>query len=64
MTNYIIYWTSTITGFNGQGTHAFSNIDIINMYIKKLNKKYPYIIHKSIIAPSGTPLLEINDIEY
>ena len=62
MTNYIINWTSKITGFTGQGTHAFSNVDIINTYIKNLNKKYPYIIHKSIIAPCGTPLLEINEI--
>ena len=56
---YIIYWTSTITNFSGQGTHAFENVNTIDYYIKKLNKQYSYIIHKAIIAPKGTPLLNI-----
>jgi len=60
MTNYIIRWTSDITGFTGQGTHAFSNLNIINKYLQNINKKYPYITHIAICAPIGTPLLKIN----
>ena len=60
MANYIISWTSNITGFTGQGTHAFSKLNIINEHLKKINKQYPYITHIAIRAPLGTPLLKIN----
>lgn len=60
---YIIKWTSKITDYSGQGTHAFTNIKTINDYIIKLNIKYKNIIHHyKIIAPENTPILDINNI--
>jgi len=58
MTKYVIFWRNTITGHEGNGTHAYENLSVVLESIYILNKQYPDIHHYYKIVSQDTPLVQ------
>lgn len=57
MTKYVIFWRNTITGQEGNGTHAYERLSVVLESIRFLNKVHPDIHHYYEIVSPDTPLL-------
>ena len=56
---FILKWKSLITGYTGQGSHAFPDYNSIIYYIDSIKDKDRYIIYEAVKASNRTPLLDI-----
>ena len=59
MTKYSIFWKKKTTGHQGNGTHAFEDINYVKIMINELNKKHPDIYHYYKEVSPDTPLVKI-----
>ena len=59
MTGYLVEHNTN--GIVGRGTRAFGNKAFAEKYAEIMNEKYPKIHHYIVVAPKGTPFLDIKD---